>query len=199
MNAPQKFTCAGCISARMEVIRLERELEDLKNQLREALGTDPMTRLVSKSQMYKDIEYHLAKLHRDKVVQQEDHFSVIFVDIDKFKKFNDLDHLLGDRLIMEFADFLRATTRAVDILGRFGGDEFFILAPETTHKEAKQLCEKIQTGLTHHRFGTNNDAILLSASVGIASTDEGFLEVGTLVGTADKRMAEEKCNKKGCS
>lgn len=181
------------------MIALERELQETKNKLREALGTDPMTGLASKKRMYKEVEHHLAGLHREiagGAKEVRSHFSVIFIDIDKFKAINDTDHLLGDRLIIEFADYLRATTRAVDIIGRFGGDEFFILAPQTIREQAEKLCEKIQKGLVSYRFGPHHDSITLQASVGVASTSENLDEPSMLIGTADKRMAAEKAAKK---
>lgn len=182
------------------MIALERELQETKDKLREALGTDPMTGLASKKRMYKEIEHHLAILNREiagtGAEEIKSHFSVIFVDIDKFKAINDKDHLLGDRLIIEFADYLRATTRAVDIIGRFGGDEFFILAPQTTQEQAEKLCEKIQKGLSRYQFGSHTNYVLLQASVGVASTSENLDEPSLLVGTADKRMAVEKAKKK---
>lgn len=192
MNAP-------CLHCKVKIIALERELQETKNALREALGTDPMTGLASKKRMYKEVEHHLAILHREVAGEHKEirsHFSVVFVDIDKFKAINDTDHLLGDRLIVEFADYLRATTRTVDIIGRFGGDEFFILAPQTTREQSEKLCEKIQKGLSTYKFGSHVAPICLQASVGVASSSEGLDEPSLLVGTADKRMAAQKAEKK---
>lgn len=188
-----------CLPCRVHIVALERELQEVKNQLREALGTDPMTGLVSKKLMYKEMEHHLAILSREVasgLKEIKSHFSVIFIDIDRFKSINDTDHLRGDRLIIEFADYLRATTRAVDIIGRFGGDEFFILAPQTTREQSEVLCRKIQSGLCSYQFDLHFSPILLQASAGVASTSEGLDEPSTLVSVADKRMAKEKTVKK---
>jgi diguanylate cyclase (GGDEF)-like protein len=177
-----------------------RELIETKKKLREALGTDPLTGLASKNKMYKELEHSFAILRREQ--RNRGHralqdFSIIFIDLDGFKPINDGNHLRGDRILIEFGDYLREITRDVDTVARFGGDEFFILAPNTTQSHAQILCNKIQAGLKSYFFDSKKEPLKLRASVSSASTSEGFTEYMSMIAEADARMDAQKNQRKG--
>lgn len=151
-----------------------------------------MTGLANKQRLYHEIGHHLALFQRD----NKANFSVVFIDVDNFKQINDRDHLFGDRLIIEFADFLRVGVRSCDIVARFGGDEFCVLVPNSTKEQADKLVEKIQESLGVYVFNEAVIPISLSATFGVASTSEGFTEQAELIGTADRRMTIAKADKK---
>lgn len=186
----------GCLGLRIQILSLQREVERLNKELSEARGTDPMTGLSSKKKMYQDIEHHLSLRSREiaKGVRKPE-LAILFIDLDNFKVVNDTNHVLGDQLIVEFADLLRTTVRAGDIIARFGGDEFCILALNTDREHGKKFTEKIQKVLDKY---TSSHAIgyQFRVSIGVASTSEGFDEPLQLISIADRRMSAEKANKK---
>ena len=163
------------------------------------MGTDPLTGLASKKKVYEDLEHSFAVLHRDEKNRGHraaNNFSIIFIDLDGFKAINDGNHLRGDRILIEFADYLREVTRKVDTVARFGGDEFFILARNTTKEEAQFLCDKIQSGLKSYSFDSENEELKLMASVATASTSEGFTKYMPMIAEADARMQVQKSLRK---
>lgn len=193
---PSKPECKNCIfriQMRVENIELKRRLDEEIRKNERISRTDKLTGLANKERMYHEIQQHLEIHHRE----PNAHCAVIFIDLDNFKKLNDAKHLFGDLLLVEFARFLEAEVRPGDIVARFGGDEFFILAPSTTKEEAEGICANIQQGLKEYRFGEPRDrAVQLAASTGVASTSEGFMDLETIVETADSRMGELKFEKK---
>ena len=81
----------------------------------------------------------------DNTKRNEICFSIIMADIDKFKLVNDVHgHIIGDEVLKEFANTLNSYTRKTDICGRFGGEEFIIILPETPLKKAIEIAEKLR-------------------------------------------------------
>jgi diguanylate cyclase (GGDEF)-like protein len=197
LDRPECKDCPTRIHQRVENIALERKYKEALKAISRLSRTDTMTGLANKDRMYREIENHLEIYLRDKSI----HCAVIFVDIDNFKEPNDRSHQLGDQLLVEFANFLQAEVRPGDIVARFGGDEFFILAPCTTKDEAERLCGDMQAGLLRYRFAEpREEPIYLTASMGVASTSEGLAtDVRTLVETADSRMSEKKFQRRASS
>ena len=190
----KKKTCQYRILAtrlQVENLHLRRKLTELAEELQQARETDLMTGLANKKRLMREIEHHLALYKR-----AEMHFSIVFIDIDNFKKENDNDHTRGDRLIIEFADVLSVCVRSSDIVARFGGDEFCILIPSTHLDEAESVCKKIEHRLCEFEFDKQGSPTHLCASWGVASTSEGIEEVGELLEVADRRQIEQKRNKK---
>ncbi|MDQ2104951.1 diguanylate cyclase [Azospirillum isscasi] len=82
-------------------------------------------------------------------------FAIVLIDLDHFKAVNDrLGHLTGDRVLVAFAGLLKETTRQLDTVGRWGGEEFLILCPETNAGQAHLLAERICDAVRSHAFET---------------------------------------------
>ena len=93
-------------------------------------------------------------------------FTIIFVDIDNFKLINDkYGHLLGDEILIEFAHTLENNIRANDIVGRWGGEEFIIILDRTTMEQSIIIAEKLRTFISEKIFKRIGH---LTASFGIA-------------------------------
>lgn len=97
------------------------------------------------------------------------YFSLLLLDMDRFKQFNDTEgHIAGDRLILALSEILKSELRNVDFAGRFGGDEFCILLPQTSRWDATLTAQRIQQGFARmfqQRFST---APQVTLSIGIA-------------------------------
>jgi diguanylate cyclase (GGDEF)-like protein len=103
-------------------------------------------------------------------------FSVLLIDIDHFKKFNDTHgHAGGDLLLAGFADKMRSAVRQMDSAFRFGGEEFIVLLPETTSQEAMVPAERFRRLIADSRFPIPPDGqyVSVTVSIGIAEYRDG--------------------------
>jgi len=120
--------------------------------------------------------------------------ALALVDIDHFKRINDtLGHLAGDEALVAVARCLDSAVRKSDIVGRFGGDEFVVLAPETDSVELAQLMERIAETVRQTPIVAGTEPLILSVSVGGAFAPGG-VDVGaeSLIAAADVSLYEAK-------
>ena len=120
--------------------------------------------------------------------------SVGFVDIDLFKGVNDSHgHHAGDAVLRSVADVLRANIRATDMLGRYGGEEFMFILPETTIEDAAVLAEKLRLQVGRARTVIDDDlTVEVTVSIGVAGGPGGLLRIDNLVRDADAAMYSAK-------
>lgn len=121
-------------------------------------------------------------------------FAVMLVDVDHFKNVNDtLGHPAGDEALISIASALRRAVRGSDLVGRYGGDEFAILAPETSDDELADLAERVLELVRSAAFGIADRPMKLTVSVGAASAS-GAATVSTerLLSAADRSLYQAK-------
>ena len=123
--------------------------------------------------------------------------SLIYLDIDRFKTINDtLGHHVGDRALLSVADSLRDTFRRSDLIARMNGDEFAVLAFETSEENAEALVERLRAELTQVNE-TTRERFQLSVSIGVARYNVGdSVTLDELLRQADEAMHDEKQNKR---
>jgi diguanylate cyclase (GGDEF)-like protein len=96
--------------------------------------------------------------------------SVLMVDVDHFKSYNDqFGHLVGDKTLREVAQIIRDNVRRVDVIGRYGGEEFMVVAPEIDKKQASELAERIRQAVASKRFRLYDEETEVTVSIGISS------------------------------
>jgi diguanylate cyclase (GGDEF)-like protein len=96
--------------------------------------------------------------------------SLIIIDIDNFKSINDsYGHDIGDEILKEVANVLQEKIRQVDILARWGGEEFLVLAPNTDHDNVQILAEKLRLTIENHHF---NEVKNITISLGVSTLKE---------------------------
>ena len=118
--------------------------------------------------------------------------SIMMIDIDYFKKVNDTyGHLAGDFILKEVANIIKNTIRSSDICGRFGGEEFLILLPNTKLSGAMKLAERIRENIQNHKFVFNDKKITITVSIGITSASKND-SVFSLIERADEALYEAK-------
>lgn len=99
--------------------------------------------------------------------------SGMMIDIDDFKSINDCyGHLTGDSVIRELAELINRSVRNVDIVGRFGGDEFLVILPEADADAARLVSERVLETIRKHPFKTGRDYLQLTVSIGVFSVED---------------------------
>ncbi len=140
---------------------------------------DPLTRVANRSAVLVRLE--------DEIHRYERHgtpCSLLLIDIDNFSRINNSrGHDAGDKAVIAFADAIMQSLRTVDLCGRFGGDEFMVLLPDTGAPEAGQVAERILSRVRESG---------LTCSIGIASCPEHGMQVATILSTADKALYAAK-------
>ena len=120
--------------------------------------------------------------------------SLLMLDIDDFKLVNDRHgHLAGDNLLKEIADKLRQNMREIDVLARFGGDEFAVVLPYTQKEDAAAIAERIRVAFESCAVAVNDHLSLsISMSIGVADFAPGVDTVQYLIQKADKALYTAK-------
>jgi len=124
--------------------------------------------------------------------------SVVMIDIDHFKKFNDTyGHQIGDYILRQFSDISRDTLREYDLFARYGGEEFVMVLPETTAEEAEIVAEKLRQAIASHTFENERETYHITASFGVAdmTPSKDQFSKSDLIGFADEALYNAK--KKG--
>ncbi len=120
-------------------------------------------------------------------------FSVIMLDIDFFKKINDVfGHIAGDRILRAVAALLGEQKRESDVLGRYGGEEFAIILPETELKQATAAAEKARRKIEGSRFNFEGQTISVTLSGGVAQAEDSDAEPALVMNRADQALYRAK-------
>lgn len=119
--------------------------------------------------------------------------SMLMIDSDNLKEVNDTHgHDAGDKLLMHLVKSTQHRLRETDIFARQGGDEFVVLLPETSEAGALDVAQRICKSIANTPFGVGNDAVKVSASIGIASFPENGHTLDALMENADRAMFKAK-------
>ncbi|MBA2777608.1 sensor domain-containing diguanylate cyclase [Billgrantia kenyensis] len=167
----------------------QRELEALHAShvvLDEQHRTDHLTQLVNRPWLEKRLAQYFDCA---KVAQQP--LSVMFIDLDHFKRINDrFGHRFGDEVLIHFAAALNNMVRESDIAGRYGGEEFLVIMPNTDRRQASILADRIREYLAKQPLAqADGKPLHVTASIGIADLEDGeFENAAALVDAADHAM-----------
>ncbi len=119
--------------------------------------------------------------------------SLILCDVDHFKAVNDTHgHQAGDAVLQGFSHVLVRHVREVDVVSRYGGEEFVILVLQSTHAEALQVAENVRADLEMQRFGVGDKVLQITGSFGVATFPQDATSSQQLIRAADERMYAAK-------
>ena len=136
----------------------------------------------------------LVQAEFDRVARNQGVFSLLMIDIDHFKRVNDAHgHPVGDAVLREVAGLIQGCVRTVDIVGRYGGEEFLVILPHTPHDVAMQTAERVRSQVGGHVFNAQGAALQLTISVGVATApSDAAGTAGGVIQEADKALYRAK-------
>lgn len=177
LQAAKKVLAALVAERTLELEQANRALGESNSALKEQSLTDPLTGLRNRRFITLGIQEDLARALRQNRQRQQgeswDNVDLVFfiVDLDRFKAVNDTyGHRTGDEVLVQVAEVLRRTMRDSDTIARWGGEEFLLLARDTTRAEATKMAERIRAAVEGHPFLTESGLTLRSTcSIGFAS------------------------------
>ncbi len=150
--------------------------------------TDDLTNLYNHRYLMQYLETEVRRCLRYKKK-----VSLLFMDIDGFKRINDTyGHMVGSRAISELGRLLRSLLRDTDIVGRYGGDEFIVILPETPLNGALVIAERIRKNVEDYDFLVHEKSVQLTVSVGVANCPKHTYTAEGLIKKADAAMYRAK-------
>jgi diguanylate cyclase (GGDEF)-like protein len=176
---------------RMDILRListQAAISIENARLFELATTDGLTRLYVNRyfHLFLDNELHRSSRHKK-------HFSVIMMDIDNFKSFNDTyGHQMGDKVLNTLADAIKKICRAEDILARYGGEEFIMLLPETSLQQGHVVAEKVRACMAGLGIPHGNGTIRVTVGLGVSEYPRHGEDKETLIYAADTALYTSK-------
>jgi polar amino acid transport system substrate-binding protein len=159
-------------------------LEKKNRELAELSITDRLTGLFNRTKLDGELQREVARSNR-----YEAPLSIIMIDVDWFKQINDeLGHQVGDQVLQEIADVLSRRVRTADILGRWGGEEFLVICPETTRTGACELAEDLRRAVADELVGSSRPVTI---SLGVSQHSPGTT-AGDAIRRTDERLYRAK-------
>jgi diguanylate cyclase (GGDEF)-like protein len=150
---------------------------------------DPLTAVLNRQALIGRIEAEL-----ERATRYGRPLSVVLVDLDHFKRVNDSHgHSAGDTVLREFAQVLQANVRAVDIVGRYGGEEFMLVLPETDADAAATMAEKLRRIVAGRQIRIQDgNVVTITMSAGVAGGLGPHLHLDALINDADAALYSAK-------
>ncbi len=126
---------------------------------------DPLTQVYNRRKIFEEAKKEIERSKRYK-----GNFSMLIIDLDNFKKINDTyGHQAGDTVLKQTIDIIKSKLRKFDSIGRYGGEEFLIILPETDLESAKKVAEKIRKAICSHEYDIGDTILHVTASIGVSS------------------------------
>ncbi len=163
---------------------VEKENQSLACRLR----IDPLTGAHNRMA----IEERLAE-EQSRLERYGREFSVLMIDLDHFKLVNDnFGHAIGDKCLKELVVRLQARVRASDMVGRYGGEEFVVILPETAAKEAGEVAEKLRITVEEIEFLVRGSKLPITISVGVTQATPKDADIRDILDRADRALYQAK-------
>lgn len=170
-----------------EFFIMKKMLDEEYTAVEKLALTDSLTGILNRRAFF-ELSEKILKL----TIRKKSTFSILIMDIDYFKKVNDVyGHFVGDDILNFLVSIVQKEIRESDIFARFGGEEFILLLPETDTDGAYQLAEKIRVSLEENPFVENRLTVPITTSIGVSELkDEKFLR--ELIHRADEALYRAK-------
>ncbi|MBF0376148.1 MAG: diguanylate cyclase [Desulfamplus sp.] len=166
------------------------EINDINKTLEHMTNHDGLTAIFNREYVEKQIEYEFCKAKRYGSM-----FSIILFDIDRFKNVNDtFGHIAGDEVLRNTASTIKSQLRSSDVFGRYGGEEFIILLPETNLENTAFLSQRIRHNIEKMITIYENLEIKITISIGVVQFRPDIKDYLQMVHEADIALYHSKQN-----
>jgi len=177
----------------LEIKKAKEEVEDLNKGLRYTSTHDSLTTIYNRFAILNFLENDI---NRTKRINKN--LSLIMYDIDFFKKNNDnYGHIVGDSILKELSLVIKESIRDIDLVGRYGGEEFLIILPDTSCDEGLVLAKRLLDLVRNHKFHTSKGVLQITISIGISQYIMGE-SMGSFIDRVDKLLYEAKNSGRDC-
>jgi len=179
------------LRAGKRIVRLQEELIEAREALRELATTDALTMTWNRRSILERLDKELARVSRQEGGRGP---GVLMADLDHFKRVNDTHgHLIGDEVLRETGRRIRDLLRAHDEVGRFGGEEFLVIVCDCDGDALSRVAERLRGGVGGQSIDTAAGPIQVTMSIGGAVNERGRQsDANSLIGRADDAMYEAK-------
>ena len=165
-------------------LALEIKKIELYQKGQELAVMDGLTKLL--------VRRHFMDRYTEEIERSKRHnlkLSFFMIDIDHFKSYNDMyGHLSGDMVLEETAEILKNSLRRVDLVGRYGGEEFVVVLPQTDKENAVRVAERIRWATDNHIFRAYDKSSRVTISIGVATFPADARKAETLIEKADQAL-----------
>jgi diguanylate cyclase (GGDEF)-like protein len=170
------------------IILDRKSLYNQTKELKRLSITDPLTGLLNRRYLQDRLEEELSRTKR-----HERNMCLLMIDLDGFKFYNDTyGHLTGDRILKHVADVIMKSFRTMDVVSRYGGDEFMVILPETDLTLASKIAERLNNDITNEALLAESSIVksetFITASIGIVSYPQHGETTAQLLENVDKAM-----------
>jgi diguanylate cyclase (GGDEF)-like protein len=172
---------AGQFAIQLQKVILYKKVQDMAI-------TDSLTEVSTRRYFLERFREEIRRSMRRKAVM-----SFLMIDLDHFKEKNDkFGHLVGDVILKEIANILKSNLREIDIIGRYGGEEFAVVLAGIGKEGAILAAERLRSSIEHSIFKAYDEKVSITISIGISSFPEDGVDEHTLIESADKALYRAK-------
>ena len=171
-------------------LRVGVRIVQMQRDLLKLLHWDPLTNALNRRAVLERLDEEIKRSARLKSP-----LSIAMLDIDRFKEINDTyGHLVGDTVLTESVTRIFHSLRSYDLVGRYGGDEFLLIFPNTTDRDAYMICQRIHSSFLANPIISDDLKLSLTISVGVASSCTDCYLADDLIRHADESLYKAKRN-----
>jgi diguanylate cyclase (GGDEF)-like protein len=175
------------LRAGKRIVDLQLDLLNAREELRERAEKDLLTLLPNRSAIQEILNQELARCHRDKRDRRS--VGIILLDLDHFKNINDTyGHFAGDAVLRETAHRFRANMRPYDRIGRYGGEEFLVVLPDSDLDQTVHQADRMRVILAHKPMYVDGRELTVTASFGVTVSDPSDRGSDQYVRVADEAL-----------
>ncbi|MDU0459521.1 MAG: GGDEF domain-containing protein [Geobacteraceae bacterium] len=170
------------------------QLKDVQSQLETIAITDQLTGIANRRYLMKRGEEEFERIQRSTGAHRKS-LGCIMLDLDFFKQINDSKgHMAGDQVLHEVARRLKNCLRPYDVVGRYGGEEFVVMLPDTSFEQSLLVADRIRNKIRNEPFTVEGEPLAITVSLGVSGSGEGDRALTEIIKRADEALYKAKAD-----